>query len=227
MDVTFTTVPLRRSLIEGSTACIIRTAPKKFVSNIRRTGSSGTISTAPARPTPALFTSTSIAPASFRTSATHARTFSSWSTSSFTGSIFSRFSIGSGFRAPAKTRYPRSAKQNAVSSPIPVLVPVTSAVSIPQPYHSGPGSPQSEREAGVPGRCDLSGRKRLVHAKLKASVAGGLSQALFDSSQLLFPKDDHGIYARCTPGRNVAGNHRYHQKGGDSQGENRRISGPY
>ena len=64
VDVTFTIVPLPCSRIAGRNAWIIRTAPKTFVSNIRRTSASGTVSTGPSTPNPALFTSTSTRPTS-------------------------------------------------------------------------------------------------------------------------------------------------------------------
>ncbi len=104
IDVTLTIAPARRSRREGSTACIMRTAPKTLVSNRARISSMGISSTAADEAMPALFTSTSTGP----TCATAWRTDSSRSTSSAIGvrdspSATARCnpSDAAGLRAPA------------------------------------------------------------------------------------------------------------------------------
>ena len=99
VEVTFTMAPVPRSRIPGTKAWIIRADPNTLVSNIRRTSSSGTVSTGPSTPNPALLTSTSIGPASATTSATD----SSESTSRAILPATSRSSIVSGRRAVAIT----------------------------------------------------------------------------------------------------------------------------
>ena len=62
IEVTLTITPRRRVRIDGSTACIMRTAPNTLVSNIVRISASGISSTGAADPMPALLTSTSTGP---------------------------------------------------------------------------------------------------------------------------------------------------------------------
>ena len=123
IDVTLTMAPWPRSRMPGRSAWIIRTDPKTFVSNIRRTSSSGTDSIGPSTPNPALLTSTSIGPAS----ATAAATDASESTSRARRRATSRSWIVSGRRAVATTSYPRSVSSMAVARPIPVEHPVMRA----------------------------------------------------------------------------------------------------
>ena len=63
LEVTFTTTPDRRARNWGRTACVIAITPKVLVSNTSRAVAIGVASKAPRRPTPALFTSTSMGPA--------------------------------------------------------------------------------------------------------------------------------------------------------------------
>jgi hypothetical protein len=62
IELTFTMAPLRRSRIPGSTAWIIRMAPKQFVSKRSFAQSTGTSASGPPPPMPALLTRTSTRP---------------------------------------------------------------------------------------------------------------------------------------------------------------------
>ncbi len=124
VEVTFTMAPEPRSRMPGRNAWIIRTGPKKLVSNARRTSAIGTSSTAPSKPKPALLTSTSTDPTAARTSATDR----SESTSSSSVLATSRSAMDAARRAVATTSRPRAVSSSAVARPMPVEQPVTSAV---------------------------------------------------------------------------------------------------
>ena len=121
LDVTLTMTPPDLALrICGMMARQVANTPKVFVSNISRTMVSGVASTTEARPIPALFTSTSIAPKAATPSAMALPMLSASVTSS--GSSFSLSedvanTLVSGRRIVAMTFQPRSRKSSAIALP--------------------------------------------------------------------------------------------------------------
>ena len=93
-ELTLMIRPLPCSRMCGSTARVIRIAPKTLVSNSARACSIELSSAAPATPTPALLTRTSIRPDRSSTSRTTPATDSSSVTSSGRNTTPSRFSPG-------------------------------------------------------------------------------------------------------------------------------------
>ena len=118
--------PLFCARIAGSTACVMRTAPKKFTSNSSRACSSEVSSTAPIIEPPALFTRRSIRPALASNSLTPASIDAPSRTSSSTRSTFSGTALVSDLAVP-KIRYPAATNARAVASPMPDDTPVTTA----------------------------------------------------------------------------------------------------
>ncbi len=136
----------------GTSAWIIRTAPKKLVSNMRLTASRGTFSIGPFALQPALLTSASTSPAR----ATAARTEASLSTSSGSFCSTSRSASVSTRRAVATTACPRRASSMAVQRPKPDEHPVISTRIRPSrdcsrssehQYHLGAGDAKRRRVA--------------------------------------------------------------------------------
>ena len=115
VEVTLTSSPERRARNCGSTACAMAIMPKVLVSNTSRTVAMGVASKAPKRPTPALFTSTSIGPAfSMAAAMLSGCVTSSGSTRRF-GASGKRSSRG--VRMVATTRQPWAWKWRAVARP--------------------------------------------------------------------------------------------------------------
>src|ERR1700716_1874124 len=85
-DVTLTMQPVALARIEGSTACVQRTAPQRFTFMTSRNREGGVSSTTPLVPMPALLTSTSMRPVWSSTSPTARLTLSSSATSISTSS---------------------------------------------------------------------------------------------------------------------------------------------
>src|SRR5688572_26713155 len=111
----------------GSTARVVRIEPKTLVSKSARACSIELSSAAPAMPTPALFTSTSIRPDRSSTSRTTPATDPSSVTSSGRNTTPSRFSPAAAFRLVPYTVNPAPTSARAAASPIPADAPVTSA----------------------------------------------------------------------------------------------------
>src|SRR5712691_2919387 len=120
--------PLRCERIAGSTACVMRRRPKKFVSNSPRASSMLVSSAGPMRAKPALLTRTSMRPASSRTFATPSSTERSSRTSSRIRSTFA--STAMSVRTVPNVRNPIAASRTAVALPIPEETPVTKATFI-------------------------------------------------------------------------------------------------
>src|SRR3954469_9388196 len=118
--------PLRWARIAGSTACVMRMAPKKFTSNRSRACSSEVSSTAPTTAPPALLTRRSMRPALASTSATPASMDVSSRTSRSTRSVPAGTELAADLAVP-KTRYPRPTSARAVAFPMPDDTPVTIA----------------------------------------------------------------------------------------------------
>src|SRR3954447_22854715 len=115
------------SRICGSTARVIRIEPKTLVSNSARACSIELSSAAPAMPTPALLTSTSIRPDRSSTSRNTPATDSSSVTSSGRNTTPPRFSPAAALRLVPYTVNPAATSACAAASPIPADAPVTSA----------------------------------------------------------------------------------------------------
>src|ERR687896_2592379 len=112
----------------GSTARVMRIEPKRLVSNSARACSVELSSAAPATPTPALFTSTSMRPDRSSTSRTASATDSSSVTSSGSNTTPSRSSPIAALRLVPYTVNPAPPNARAAASPIPADAPVTSAI---------------------------------------------------------------------------------------------------
>src|SRR5215217_5320370 len=126
-ELTLMIRPLPCSRICGSTARVIRIAPKTFVSNSARACSIELSSAAPATPTPALLTKTSIRPDRSSTPRTTPATDSSSVTSSGRNTTPSRVSPAAALRLVPYTVNPAPTSARAAASPIPTDAPVTSA----------------------------------------------------------------------------------------------------
>jgi hypothetical protein len=117
--VTLTIVPPPCRRICGIAARQVAITPKVLVSKISRTTASGVVSKAEARPMPALFTSTSMAPKAATPSAIARSTLAASVTSS--GNTRSRSDVpnisASGRRIVAITFQPRSRKCPAIALP--------------------------------------------------------------------------------------------------------------
>src|SRR5215203_194852 len=126
-ELTLMIRPLPCSRICGSTARVIRIAPKTLVSNTARVCSIELSSAAPATPTPALLTKTSMRPDRSSTPRTTPPTDSSSVTSSGSNTTPSRVSSAVALRLVPYTVNPAPTSARAAASPIPTDAPVTSA----------------------------------------------------------------------------------------------------
>src|SRR3954470_13528775 len=126
-ELTLMVRPPPCSRICGSTARVIRIEPKTLVSNSARACSIELSSAAPAMPTPALLTSTSIRPDRSSTSRTTPATDRSSVTSSGRNTTPSRFSPAAALRLVPYTVNPAPTSACAAASPMPADAPVTSA----------------------------------------------------------------------------------------------------
>ena len=114
--------PERCARIAGSTAQRALLTPSTLTSMSLRASASGVNSIAPEMPMPAQLTSRSIRPSRASTSSTAARTACASETSQ------QRCSPSAGRRLSAYTVTPRARSARAVSSPMPLLPPVTIAM---------------------------------------------------------------------------------------------------
>src|SRR5215213_688471 len=126
-ELTLMIRPLPCSRMCGSTARVIRIEPKTLVSNSARACSIELSSAAPAMPTPALLTRTSIRPDRWSTSRTTPSTDPSSVTSSGRNTTPPRCSPAAAPRLVPYTVNPAPTSARAAASPIPADAPVTSA----------------------------------------------------------------------------------------------------
>src|SRR4051794_19344807 len=126
-ELTLMIRPLPCSRICGRTARVIRIAPKTLVSNSARACSIELSSAAPATPTPALLTRTSIRPDRSSTARTTPATDWLSVMSSGRNTTPSRVSPAAALRLVPYTVNPAPRSARAAASPIPTDAPVTSA----------------------------------------------------------------------------------------------------